>query len=1113
MLKKVFRRLFKIFASFIIIIGFIIFGASYYIEHHKESLLDFLEGSYSDNYYGNLTFDDVSINTFKNFPNAAVTLKNFAISDSISNYNFGSLALEQVFFTISLRNIFDKKIQFKSLQIRNGALKLIKKEKHKQPVRKLFSKRTHDSLGIDNHSNTLVFQKNVNVFVHNVHVSLENQVKNKRINVLINEFDSQLSFSDSIIYCDNKLNFEIKELGLNLKSGTFFNGTNLSGDFPLTFNKVTEQISIPFFDLNIDNQAHKLKADISTSGQGEFKIALENAATDIKKISHFLSQNIEEKLRNFKISKPIYTYTEIEGGLGPGSIPLIKIKCKTENNDIFINDSMHIKNVSFSGDFVNVINKQMPMVMGQKKGFQINVDSLIADFNNSSMNINHIQVIHKFNNKYQTKNNSWFPDMDSQILIENGHFMMLDTLMNKRISGYINELNTKLNFNKNTISSSSQMNIQMKEMGLNLANGTFFNDAHLAGNMTSTFDKVSKHIEVPFFKLKVDRQEFNVKADINTNDSGSFIFVLENHQTRFKETSSLLSQNIQRKLKSYKASKPIYTYTTLEGGFERGSNPVVAINFETNYNTIGINDTIHFDNVTFSGEFVNRIYDDERRELESKANLKIKFNTLKADYEGIGLDFNHATLLSTPKVKTYVDFEFAVKEPATILNSFFNNTEFIFTKGNLDFSTSYKGEIDTLSALYYNSNSRLALQQSNILHRTLNLNFPMDTLEVEINGTKGFLENLIIPINEKGDDLHFKGEIDNVTSLIFDNGDAAKTNLELFSDRIVWKDFFAMFNAIKRDKNKIDEQGKTVLFNETIKVIKQKFNPTFNLRINSFMYHETQVRSLTSEVILSNEHVYLGKTGFRYREGEVSLELDFDISKTDESLFGISLEFTDIDLEPFLNEFNYFEISSLQNATKTNGIISLDTEMSGVIHEVDGLDTKSLEGYINFDLRKLELSDFEPIQKIGEKIFKDKRVEDIRFADISQEIYIANRTIELPRTEIQSTAFNLFIEGHFNYDDNTNFWLSIPLANFKKRDIVTIPDKEGFINSGKKVFIQIKKNEKGELDYKLHLSNKKLYKERGNLTQYRENHKNNRKLRNHNEKMKRVKNRELKRLE
>ena len=1111
--KNIFKRAIKLFGSLIIIIVLIIVGVTYYLENHKDGLLDFLEGSYSDHYYGDLTFDDVSINTFRNFPNITVTLKDFAITDSIADYDYGSLALEEVFFTMSLKNILDKKIQFKSLSINKGDLKLLNKKKHEKPFRKLFAKRIGDSLSPDKSSITWLFHKKASVLVENISVLLENQVKNKRINAFINTVESKYFFSDSIIKGTNKMSIQFKELGLNLENGTFFNGAQLSGDFPLTFDKTAQRITIPFFDLNIDDQTFRLRGAINTIDKGDFKIAIENAATDLKAISPLLSQNLQEKIKNYKISKPIYAYAEIEGGLEPGSIPLIKFNCDTEANDVFINENMHLKNLSFSGDFVNAIDKQVPITLDRKKDFQINVNHLIADFNNGSINIDRVQIKNEYDSSYTTKNLSWFPHMNSQILIENGHFMMADSIKNKRISGLINELNAKLNFDKNTISSSVQMNIQMNEMGLNLAKGTFFNDANLVGNMTPTFNKLTKHIEVPFFKLKIDDQLFKVKADINTNDSGSFSIVLENPRTKLKETTSLLSQNIQRKLKIYKASKPFYTHTTLDGGFKRGSNPVVFIKIETSNNDIAINDTILFNNVALSGDFVNRIYDDERRKHESKKNLKIEFNTLTADYKAIALNFDHATLLSTPKVKTYVDYQFTIKEPATILNSFFNSTEFIFTKGTLDFITSYKGEIEKANNLYYKSNSRLSLEQSNILHKTLNLEFPIDILEVEIIGTDGFLEKLIVPINEKDDILHFKGGIDNVTSLIFDGGDAAQTNLELFSENIIWNDFFAMFKAIERDKNKVHEQGETVLLNETINVIRQKFNPKFNLLIKSFRYDETLVHDLTSEVFLSDEHVYLEKTGFRYGEGEVSLKMDFDVSKTDQSLFDISLEFTDIDLHPFLREFDYFEISSLKNAANIAGIISLDTEMFGTIYEVNGLDTKSLKGYVNFDLRKLELSEFEPIQKIGDKIFKDKRFEDIRFADISQEIYIANRTIEIPRTEIQSTAFNLFVEGHFNYDDKTNIWLSIPLANLKKRDIVKIPDKEGFINSGKKVFIQVKKDEKGELEYKLHLSNKKLYKERGNLNQYRANHKNNRKVRNQNEKMKRVKNREIKKQE
>lgn len=1114
MLKKIFRKLIKILGFLVISAALIIIGVSYYLDNHKHEFFEIIKSNYTKNYYGDIAFDDISINTLKNFPNLAVTLKNVAATDSISNSDYGSLQLEQVFFTVSLKNILNRTIQFKSLKINNGKLNLLNGKKNVKPLRKLFSKRINDTLNTENESLNLILKKNITIIIKNVDVSLENYKKNKRITALINEFNTQLSFSDSIINAEVKMNIQMNELGLNLTNGTFFNDSNLIGEFPVTINKKTQQIEIPFFNLNIDDQLFKTKSIINIRDKGKFNITLENSSTNLKSITPLLSQNIQKQLKKYSTLKPIYTHTEIEGGMESGSIPLIKIKCETKNNDIFINENIHLKKVSFSADFINNTNSKKRIInSAQKKDFQITLNKVIANFNNASINFDHVYLQTKFNKIEPVKNNNSFPNIDSKLIIQNGHFKLADSLNNKRISGYINELNADLNFNKNTIQSLIQMNIQMEEMGLNLKNGTFFNNANLVGNITSTYNNLTKHIETPFFKLNIDNQQFKAKADINTNGTGSFNFVLENPQTKFKETSSLLTQNIQEKLNKYKISNPLYTHTTIEGSFEKGNNPLVSINFKTIDNDITINDSIQFKNVTFSGNMINRVFDDERRKLESKKNIKINLTTLKAQYQNIFLNFNYATLISTPKTKNYVDYEFTVKQSATILNSFFNNTEFIFTKGTLDLITRFKGDIKKLDNLYYKSNSRLKLQQSNILHKTLNLEFPINKLDVKIIDANGFLETLIIPINKTDNHLIFKGQINNFTSLILDGGDPTQTNLELFSENLIWKDFFAMFRNLKKNKNRIDEEGETVLFNETIRVIQKKFNPKFNLILKEFKYNETHVKNLTSEIFFTNKHLYLKKTGFNYRDGEVSLAVIFDISKTDEALFDINLEFTDIDLNPFLKEFNYFEISSLKETDKIAGIISLDTEMSGLIHEVNGLDTKSLEGSINFNLRELELNGFEPIQKIGDKIFKKKRFENISFADISKEIYVTNRTVEVPRMEIQSTAFNLFIEGYYSYDNNTNFWISIPLANLKKRHLVKIPDKKGFINTGKKVFIQVKTNEENKLDYKLHFSNKKSFKEKADFIQYREDYKINRKLRMQHKKMEKKTKRKLKKQE
>ena len=219
------------------------------------------------------------------------------------------------------------------------------------------------------------------------------------------------------------------------------------------------------------------------------------------------------------------------------------------------------------------------------------------------------------------------------------------------------------------------------------------------------------------------------------------------------------------------------------------------------------------------------------------------------------------------------------------------------------------------------------------------------------------------------------------------------------------------------------------------------------------------------------------------------MQLEFDISKPNITSFNIDLKADEIDLGSLLKEFDYFGLSSLKDAKKLKGIISFDTNMSGNVNEDTGLDTKSLKGTVALKLTQLEVNGFEPIIKVANKVFKKERFEDIRFGPIQETLYISNRTIEIPQTEIQSTAFDLFVEGHLNYDFKTNIWVSVPLSNIKKRDFLMIPDKKGYAESGNKVYVQVKDDGNGNLDYKFHLNNKKLYEEKGNLSQYKSSHK------------------------
>ncbi len=193
-------------------------------------------------------------------------------------------------------------------------------------------------------------------------------------------------------------------------------------------------------------------------------------------------------------------------------------------------------------------------------------------------------------------------------------------------------------------------------------------------------------------------------------------------------------------------------------------------------------------------------------------------------------------------------------------------------------------------------------------------------------------------------------------------------------------------------------------------------------------------------------------------------------------------------MEKLLISFDYFNIPSIKEADKIDGKVSVNTQIEGDLIDSTGIISNSLKGTIGFDLEEMEIKGFDPIIKVGNIIFKKKRFEDIRFGSIENVLYVANNTVEFPLMEVKSTAFDFFVAGHLGFEEvPTNLWTGIPLSNFKSRDLTNIPNKTGYIEAGKKIYIEAKsdKKNKNKIKYKLHLSEKKYFKERDSLSEYR----------------------------
>ena len=135
------------------------------------------------------------------------------------------------------------------------------------------------------------------------------------------------------------------------------------------------------------------------------------------------------------------------------------------------------------------------------------------------------------------------------------------------------------------------------------------------------------------------------------------------------------------------------------------------------------------------------------------------------------------------------------------------------------------------------------------------------------------------------------------------------------------------------------------------------------------------------------------------------------------------------------------------------------------------------------------------IDAFAEKIHKERRFADLLFAPISNQISINGNYIQVPLMEVQSNAIQLFFEGDYHLNGNSNFWISLPLNNLKKPQLNTIPPKTGYALAGNKVFLEIQSNVGEAPKLKFRTSKRKFYRKRRMLKQFRMDKREDRQIR------------------
>ena len=130
-------------------------------------------------------------------------------------------------------------------------------------------------------------------------------------------------------------------------------------------------------------------------------------------------------------------------------------------------------------------------------------------------------------------------------------------------------------------------------------------------------------------------------------------------------------------------------------------------------------------------------------------------------------------------------------------------------------------------------------------------------------------------------------------------------------------------------------------------------------------------------------------------------------------------------------------------------------------------------GNLQFSLKKGALVGFKPLEDIQKIIFKNRDLSNIEFAELKNNLQLKGDDVYIPRMEIESSAFTLFMEGIYSFGNNTDISIQVPLSNLKKRDDGYVVKNRGTDRKvGASVYLRAKGQEDGSVKIGLDLFKK-----------------------------------------
>ena len=574
------------------------------------------------------------------------------------------------------------------------------------------------------------------------------------------------------------------------------------------------------------------------------------------------------------------------------------------------------------------------------------------------------------------------------------------------------------------------MSVMIHTLSFNRSHGGFAENKIVSGKFELQFNPASKILQFEKINLLVNRQPFVFTGKFFLGSTPvPYTLSIQTSHIPYAEAASLVAMNIRKKLNEYSLSELASVRADLDETDPDNHKTKVRVKITVDHNNI-TTPIVAFSQTSFTGYFINEWKPGQGR---GDDNSGLRFINFSGSWQNIPLSADSINIynLLHPVLICHLHSRFDINS----LNDLYEGRDVQLTTGKGKLDVRYQGPLSAADSAGEEKKlqGKLELDSAGILFDQKNF------LLSDISGSIVFSnKDLLIDrlnMHAGSTELTLSGSIRNAYSLIRKGPDAPVIQCSLSSPLINVKDFTPLLKkkSLPRQEKKAKQKS--------VKIVTEVFS-VFNdndalleLNAKQLVYKKFLASNCSAELLLKGDEVILNHAALEHGGGALLVQGSM-LNGSSNNPVDLQVQMTRVDINKVFTAFDNFGQHGILDKN-LKGKLDADIRLHGMITDQASILPHSMKGTIDFRLVNGELIEFEPVEKIGSFVFKNRDFSNIQFAVLKDKFLLDGEELTVNRMEIHSNVLVMFVEGVYDFSKGTDMSLQVPLSNIKdpKKDI------------------------------------------------------------------------------